>query len=580
MKSSNTMKIGHTVWLLAGLVLGGSWGRAAVTLGGEHTWIRKADIPTARQLHSASVVDGKIYAIGGATSEPNPQAVKPVEVYDPITDSWTQKADIPTGRAVLATSVVNGKIYAIGGAGTNYAGLPTLEVYDPATDTWTRKADMPSPRAALSASAVNGKIYVIGGARNLNNLVGLPTVEEYDPATDTWTRKADMPTARFALCTSVVDGQICAIGGGTQSPARDIVEAYDPATDTWTRKANMPTARRNFATCAVGGRIYAIGGWVRSSLYAFTTVEQYDPVMDVWTIETDLPVPRAGLSANVVDGKIYAIGGTDRSHPCPALSTVYELTPSGPSPDFNGDGIVDIEDLLRLILSWGQNDPMVDIAPQPFGDGTVDVLDLESLMNDWGQEVQDGTLMAHWELDEVEGLTAHDSAGENDATVIGVPAWQPAGGAVDGALEFDGTTFAVADFVLSPQEGPFSVFAWVKGGAPGQAILSQQAGADWLVCDPATGALMTDLKRGGRFGKPLSSGAMITDGNWHRIGFVWDGAKRALYVDDLLVAEDTQAALAEGYGGLNIGAGKDLTAGTYFTGLIDDVRIYNRAVKP
>ena len=91
---------------------------------------------------------------------------------------------------------------------------------------------------------------------------------------------------------------------------------------------------------------------------------------------------------------------------------------------------------------------------------------------------------------------------------------------------------------------------------------------------------MTELKSAGRFGEPLSSGAMITDGDWHRVGFAWDGSARSLYVDDVLVAEDTKAGLAAGYGGLNIGTGKSLTAGTFFSGLIDDVRIYNRTVKP
>ncbi len=33
-------------------------------------------------------------------------------------------------------------------------------------------------------------------------------------------------------------------------------------------------------------------------------------------------------------------------------------------------------------------------------------------------------------------------------------------------------------------------------------------------------------------------------------------------------------------GGLYIGTGKMMQPGTYFSGLIDDVRIYNRAVKP
>jgi hypothetical protein len=462
------------------------------------------------------------------------------------------------------------------------AGLPTLEVYDPATDTWTRKADMPTPRGALSACTVDGKIYVMGGFRTMNSLVGLPIVEEYNPATDTWTRKANMPTPKFALCTSVVDGQIYAIGGGTySSPGREIVEAYDPATDTWTRRANMPTARRNFATCVVGGRIYAIGGWVRSSLNAFTTVEQYDPVMNVWTIETNLPVPRAFFSANAVDGQIYAIGGTDRSHPRPALSTVYKLTIGGTFPDFNGDGIVDIIDLQRLIESWGHDDPMVDIAPPYNRDGIIDALDLELLMDYWEQPVDDPTLTANWTLDEAEGDIAYDSVGTNDAYIIGEPIWQPEGGKVGGAMTFDGVDdFALTQYGLNPTDDPFSIFAWIKGGVPGQVVISQIAGANWLGLDPSWGCLMTDLRSSGRGGCPLQSEVVVTDGNWHRVGLVCNGEYRTLYVDDVMVAEDIQAKLEGSNDGLYIGCGKNMEAGTYWSGLIDDVRIYNRAVHP
>ena len=47
--------------------------------------------------------------------------------------------------------------------------------------------------------------------------------------------------------------------------------------------------------------------------------------------------------------------------------------------DFDGDGIVAMNDLLMIIESWGTDDPKCDIGPMPWGDGVVDEADLETL---------------------------------------------------------------------------------------------------------------------------------------------------------------------------------------------------------
>jgi len=549
----------------------------------EGTWTRKANIPSRRFVFSSGVVDEKIYAIGGDPGSGT--ALSSVEAYDPLTDTWVKKTDIPTSRAGAGSSVVDGRIYVIGG-GSSKSGqfTPIVQVYDVLTDTWSLKADMPTTRGWFSASEVNGKIYAIGGALAFEGAV-FSTVEEYDPATDTWSRKTDMPTARACLSTSVVNGKIYAIGGALSnswSQAVSVVEEYDPVTDTWVRKSDMPTRRSYLSTSVLNGRIYAIGGFT-SNYNAISSMEQYDTVADAWTSEVDMPTSRWGLSTSVVSGKIYAIGG--RSVQGTPFSTVeeYDSGITASQPDFNGDGIVDIKDLLRLIQSWGQDDPMIDIAP-PFGDGIVDALDLELFMSYWKQSIDDPTLLAHWALDETDGILAFDSAGINDAVVIGNATWQSNGGKIDGALKLDGIDgYAVANPVLNPANSPFSVFAWIKDGAPGQVIFSQSNGANWLGADPGFGCLKTELMPPavGRFNpQPLVSESVITDGKWHRIGFVWDGANRSLYVDDILVAEDTQEGLTGSSGVLNIGCGSNLTAGTFWSGLIDDIRIYNRAVNP
>jgi predicted secreted protein/N-acetylneuraminic acid mutarotase len=343
-----------------------------MSLAAEYIWAQKVDMPTARFLHSASVVDGKIYVIGGQASEPGSEAILALEVYDPTMDSWTQKADVPTGLGLLSTAVVNGKIFAIGGRTV----LSTVFEYDPATDTWTRKADLPESRWLHAASVVDGKIYVIGGGSSVTNPVGHSTVEVYDPVTDTWTRKANMPFGIWGLCTTVVDGKIYALGGRPAWTAEPYVQEYDPAIDTWTRKCDMPVATNQMGSVVLGDKIIVIGGWLSSGYSPYTAVQMYDPETDTWTIESDAPFRRAAFSASVVNNRIYAIGGTDRPHPCPATSTVYELTVSGPQPDFNGDGIVDDTDMCMMIDYWRTDESLYDIAPPPFGDGIVDVQDL------------------------------------------------------------------------------------------------------------------------------------------------------------------------------------------------------------
>jgi N-acetylneuraminic acid mutarotase len=556
------------------IILALAFSMPSASLAAEGIWTEKAAMPTARMLLGTCMLDGKIYAIGGG---PAPHlGSSAVEEYDPETDTWTTKAPMPTPRAGLGVSAVNGKIYAIGGAPL---GSRTVEEYDPETDTWMRKADMPTARCFFTTSAVNGKIYAIGGAMDTSG-PAFTTVEEYDPATDTWTRKADLPERRYFHAAGVVDSKIYIIAGSWQAnTASPAVFAYDPSIDTWERKTDAPTARSWQSPTAgvVDGRIYVIGG---DAGPPDADVEEYDPATDTWTTRPDMPTPRGALSITALNDKIYVIGGTVTLFN-DVLSTVEEYYPNPLVVDFNGDGIVDIKDILRLIESWRQDDPLCDVAPRPSGDGVVDALDLELLMSYWEQPVDDPTLTAHWALDEAEGDVAYDSAGSNDAFVIGNPVWRPGGGQVNGAVQLDGVNdCVVAGAPLNPADGPFSVFTWINGGAPGQAIISEPGGPDWLSLDPTTGCLMTELTNTGRGATILLSQTIIADGNWHRIGFVWDGSIRTLLVDGVAVAQDTQSSLGSPANGFYIGTGKAMAPGTYFSGLIDNVRIYKRAVSP
>jgi hypothetical protein len=246
-----------------------------------------------------------------------------------------------------------------------------------------------------------------------------------------------------------------------------------------------------------------------------------------------------------------------------------------PACDFNNDLKVDSADMHIMVDHWGENYPLCDIGPTPLGDGIVDIQDMVVLAEHLYQ------IAAHWKLDETDGNIAYDSYGDHDGMINGNPFWQPTGGMKGGSLMLDGIDdYIDTHFILDPSKGSFSVFTWVYSWMPGQVIISQKGefGGTWLGTNPL-GKLMTGLSDV-NFGV-LESESFITDIQWHHVGFVYDmdTLNRRLYVDGILVAEDTSAvAGVPSNEGLYIGASKDLTAGTLFSGFIDDVRIYKQAL--
>jgi len=250
-----------------------------------------------------------------------------------------------------------------------------------------------------------------------------------------------------------------------------------------------------------------------------------------------------------------------------------------PICDFNGDDVVDIADVGIMIEHWYTDDPLCDIGPMPWGDGFVDAQDLIVLAEHLSDVARP---IANWKLDEDQGDIAYDSAGPYDAELHGGSVWQPSGGMEGGALQFDGVDdYVSTPFILDPAAGSFSVFAWVKSSDKGQVIISQndQTGTRWLWTDPSYGRLITWLMHPPF--APLISETSITDDQWHHVGLVFDFEKlrRYLYIDGVRVAKDIDVVGGVGSsGGLYFGADKTLDAGSFFSGLIDDVRIYDQAL--
>lgn len=172
----------------------------------EGRWLPRANMPTPRTHLAVAVIDGKVYAVGGRTSDWNDSAAN--EVYDPVTDSWEVKASMPSPRSDLVAVVVQGRLYAIGGSQGNL-----VEEYDPSNDSWSTLLPIPGPRLWAPAAAVHRDlIYLVEVLRSFD-IVCCSLVLTYNPDTGETLVGPEMNIPRFSAGVEAVEDALIAVGG-------------------------------------------------------------------------------------------------------------------------------------------------------------------------------------------------------------------------------------------------------------------------------------------------------------------------------------------------------------------------------
>lgn len=272
-------------------------------------WEDGKPAPTERTEVAVALLADEIYVVGGFT--PNGITDK-VEAFNPATGIWKLKSPLPRPLHHSTASVVNGKLYVIGGfdSGTWNPTNVTF-AYDPAEDLWTEKAPMSIKRGALAAGVIDGKIYVVGGAyRKYFRLINTNVLEVYDPENDQWQVLAPVPTARDHLAVSSHKGILYAIGGRVNVNYRnnlDVNEAFDPKSGRWAQLPPLSTARSGITSQVLNGKIHVLGG--ESGEGTFVENEAYDPEINKWVTMKSMPEGRHGLGSAVFEGKIHTLTG-------------------------------------------------------------------------------------------------------------------------------------------------------------------------------------------------------------------------------------------------------------------------------
>jgi hypothetical protein len=198
--------------------------------------------------------------------------------------------------------------------------------------------------------------------------------------------------------------------------------------------------------------------------------------------------------------------------------------------------------------------------------------------------------VAYWALDETSGKTANDSAGNNDGTVIN-GTWTA--GKIGGALNFSSGYVDCGDDASLDITGLITVSGWIKTTMTTESSVVAKWDAsvtngdglqtcyDLLINHNGIGYAEFHL-RGSNLGPSIYaiSTIQVNDGMWHLVTGVYDGSFIKLYVDGLLQGSTAYS------GGIFSAPGENVYIGNSdegaeripFTGLMDDVRIYDYAL--
>jgi len=190
-------------------------------------------------------------------------------------------------------------------------------------------------------------------------------------------------------------------------------------------------------------------------------------------------------------------------------------------------------------------------------------------------------LVGWWKFDESEGSTVADSSGNgNDGSLQGDPVWRPDTGKFAGALELDGS----GDYVSIGNESIFDITSQITISA---WVNITSVPADWtaIVTKGDSAWRISTEFANRRFHFAVSDSAWLNGqrsviaNEWHHVVGIYDGSKMRAYVDGKLdVARPWNEGIESNDYPVYIGENAEQT-GRFWHGLIDDVRIYNYALK-
>jgi N-acetylneuraminic acid mutarotase len=281
-------------------------------------------------------VNGRFYLLGG-------RGVKPVDVFNPETNSWEQKGKSPFEIHHFQAVAYKNFIYIVGGMTGGYPHEKPLEniyLYNTLTDEWQKGPAMPAGRLRGSAGCVvyKNKIYLVCGIQDGHYDGNVKWMDEFDPETGKWRILPDAPHARDHFHAVVIGHEIYGIAGRrTSGKTNQVIQLTVPEVDVYDFKtgiwqtlppdANLLTLRAGGTAVKYKNKVVIIGGESIAQTESHHEVEAFDTKTSSWTKWPGLVTGRHDTQAISYKGKIYIAAGSANRGGGPDQNTIEALRP-------------------------------------------------------------------------------------------------------------------------------------------------------------------------------------------------------------------------------------------------------------
>ena len=194
-------------------------------------------------------------------------------------------------------------------------------------------------------------------------------------------------------------------------------------------------------------------------------------------------------------------------------------------------------------------------------------------------KIADPDLLGHWTCDEVDGPWLRDASGHRRHGRMTGP-MRLVEGRLGKALEFNGSAFI--DFADAPDLNlieAMTLALWVRPQRVGSMRLLDKGpagGSDGYLLDTHPENHLRLIMRPGT----MQADARLPVGAWSHVAATFADQTQRVYLNGRIVTEMSGRGGTITATAMPLRMGADSDGGSRFVGLLDDVRIYRRALKP